>query len=57
MAHDIRSDSILLPGTETRPTAAAAPDDTAPGLTFNRFFSRPDADPFDEIEWETRSAD
>ena len=56
MAHDIRNDSILLPGTETRPTAAAVPDDTAPGLTFNRFFSRPDADPFDEIEWETRSA-
>ncbi len=71
MAHDIQNDSILdhstasahdpvahelLPEPEPRPPAAAAPGDTAPGLTFNRFFSRPDADPFDEIEWETRSA-
>ncbi len=40
----------------SRPAAAAAPDDTAPGLTFDRFFSHPGADPFDEIEWETRSA-
>ena len=71
MAHDIRNDSILdnttasahdpvahelLPDPEPRPAAAAGPDDTAPGLTFGRFFSHPGADPFDEIEWETRSA-
>ena len=71
MAHDIRNDSILdnstasahdpvaqepLPEPASRPAADPAPDDTAPGLTFNRFFSHPDADPFDEIEWDTRSA-
>ena len=71
MAHDIRNDSILdnttasahdpvahelLPDPEPRPAVAAGPDDTAPGLTFGRFFSHPGADPFDEIEWETRSA-
>src|SRR5687768_12926537 len=28
----------------------------APGLEFERFFSREGLDPFDEIEWETRSA-
>ena len=71
MAHDIRNDSILdnttasahdpvahelLPDPEPRPAGAARPDDTAPGLTFGRFFSHPGADPFDEIEWETRSA-
>src|SRR5829696_1951132 len=28
----------------------------APGLEFERFFSREGIDPFDEIEWETRSA-
>ncbi len=71
MAHDIQNDSILDSSTASahepvahelppdpapRPVAAAAPDDTAPGLTFDRFFSHPGADPFDEIEWETRSA-
>ena len=71
MAHDIHSDSILdnnaasthdavthelLPASEPPPAADPAPDDTAPGLTFDRFFSRRGSDPFDEIEWETRSA-
>ena len=35
-------------------TAATAP--TAPGLEFERFFSREGIDPFDEIEWDVRSA-
>src|SRR5512138_786581 len=29
---------------------------TAPGLTFPRFFTEAGVDPFDEIEWELRSA-
>jgi len=29
---------------------------TAPGLAFPRFFSDPEVDPFDEVEWELRSA-
>ena len=29
---------------------------TAPGLEFLRFFSREGVDPFDEVEWELRSA-
>src|SRR5688572_23978033 len=36
----------------TRPVAAVS----APGLEFERFFSREGIDPFDEIEWEMRSA-
>src|SRR5499433_1613982 len=32
---------------------AAAP---APGLTFPRFFTEADVDPFDEIEWDLRAA-
>ena len=28
----------------------------APGLTFPRFFSDADVDPFDEVEWELRAA-
>jgi ribonucleoside-diphosphate reductase alpha chain len=36
-------------------TAANAPEGV-PGLEFERFFSREGIDPFDEIEWEMRSA-
>jgi ribonucleoside-diphosphate reductase alpha chain len=38
----------------SRPKAkAAAP---APGLTFPRFFTEADVDPFDEVEWDLRAA-
>ena len=37
-----------------RPAAPLAP--TAPGLEYERFFTREGIDPFDEIEWDTRSA-
>jgi ribonucleoside-diphosphate reductase alpha chain len=36
-------------------TAASVPEGV-PGLEFERFFSREGIDPFDEIEWEMRSA-
>ena len=35
---------------------ASEPDDTAPGIEFPRCFSREGIDPFDEVEWELRSA-
>ena len=35
---------------------AIEPDDTAPGIEFLRYFSREGIDPFDEVEWEQRSA-
>ena len=35
---------------------ALEPDDTAPGIEFPRYFSREGIDPFDEVEWELRSA-
>ena len=44
-SHDIQSQQH----TEVR-------DETAPGLEFHRYFSRDGVDPFDEIEWELRSA-
>jgi ribonucleoside-diphosphate reductase alpha chain len=40
------------PRTTTRATTSAS----ATGLEFERFFSREGIDPFDEIEWDTRSA-
>jgi ribonucleoside-diphosphate reductase alpha chain len=42
------------PQTVTRSSAPVPAD--APGLEFERFFSREGLDPFDEIEWESRSA-
>ena len=37
-----------------RPSASGAP--TAPGLDYERFFTREGIDPFDEVEWDIRSA-
>jgi len=37
-----------------RPSASGSP--TAPGLDYERFFTREGIDPFDEIEWDIRSA-
>jgi ribonucleoside-diphosphate reductase alpha chain len=48
-AHEVETTS---PQTSTRPSAPVA----APGLEFERFFSRDGIDPFDEIEWDVRSA-
>ena len=44
-SHDLRSQPIAI-----------EPDDTAPGIEFLRCFSREGIDPFDEVEWELRSA-
>jgi ribonucleoside-diphosphate reductase alpha chain len=48
-AHEVETTS---PQTSTRPSASVP----APGLEFERFFSRDGIDPFDEIEWDVRSA-
>jgi ribonucleoside-diphosphate reductase alpha chain len=39
-----------------KPRARARTAAAAPGLTFPRFFTEAGVDPFDEVEWETRSA-
>jgi ribonucleoside-diphosphate reductase alpha chain len=38
---------------QTRPST---PPPTAPGLEYERFFTREGMDPFDEVEWDLRSA-
>ena len=40
----------------TRKAAADAKGAISPGLEFPRFFTLPGVDPFDEVEWEIRSA-
>jgi len=42
--------------TDVHTTPAAAESSAVPGLKFERFFAREGVDPFDEIEWELRSA-
>src|SRR6185436_9872801 len=41
-------------GTDTAPKASPAA--AFPGLEYERFFTRAGIDPFDEVEWEIRSA-
>ena len=43
-------------GTQTTSARLSAPVAAIPGLEYERFFTREGIDPFDEIEWETRSA-
>src|ERR1700726_4134682 len=38
------------------PVNAATPSKKAAGLTFSRFFTKPGVSPYDEIEWEKRTA-
>jgi ribonucleoside-diphosphate reductase alpha chain len=38
------------------PVNAAITSKKAPGLPFNRFFTKPGVSPYDEIEWEKRTA-
>src|SRR5437667_8515024 len=38
------------------PVNAATPSKKAPGLSFRRFFSKLGVSPYDEIEWEKRTA-
>ena len=44
-SHDLQSQPISI-----------EPDDAASGIEFPRYFSRDGVDPFDEVEWELRSA-
>jgi ribonucleoside-diphosphate reductase alpha chain len=44
----------LDPATRTKRAESKAP--LAPGLEFPRYFTLPGIDPFDEVEWEVRSA-
>ena len=48
--------SVVTPFVETEKPKAKKVAVSAPGLTFPRFFTDAGLDPFDEIEWELRSA-
>ena len=42
--------------TRPPPLTPAVPKKKAPGLTFRRFFTKPGVSPYDEVEWELRTA-
>ena len=42
--------------TTTTTAAATTPKKKAPGLTFKRFFTKAGVSPYDELEWELRTA-
>src|SRR5260370_32746216 len=45
----------IPPAPATR-TATTQQQKRAPGLKFSRYFTRPGVSPYDEIEWELRTA-
>ncbi len=45
-----------VPGVVETEKPRARKTSAAPGLTFPRFFTEAGVDPFDEVEWELRSA-
>ena len=51
-----RSGADTIESPEPNPLTAWRPVAPARGIEFRRFFSRQDVDPFDEIEWESRTA-
>ncbi len=44
------------PETSRAPKTAESSATAAPGLEFSRYFTLPGVDPFDEVEWDIRSA-
>jgi ribonucleoside-diphosphate reductase alpha chain len=44
------------PDTQVRARKAVERPPSTPGLEFSRYFTLPGVDPFDEVEWEIRSA-
>jgi ribonucleoside-diphosphate reductase alpha chain len=50
----VTQSGALDPATRTKKTESKAP--LVPGLEFPRYFTLPGVDPFDEVEWEVRSA-
>src|SRR4029434_9338451 len=50
----VTQSGALDPSTRTKKVEPKAP--LVPGLEFPRYFTLPGVDPFDEVEWEIRSA-
>jgi ribonucleoside-diphosphate reductase alpha chain len=47
---------VTIKGAHTTTTESASTTKKAPGLAFRRFFTKPGVSPYDEVEWERRTA-
>ena len=54
--HSQSQSGTLDPQVRARSNGDVLKAPLAPGLEFPRYFTLPRVDPFDEVEWETRSA-
>ena len=48
--------TTAAPAGSTAAVPAATPNKKATGLSFRRFFTKPGVSPYDEVEWELRTA-
>src|ERR1700740_608462 len=53
---EVRAGAPITSETTAAPVNTATFSKKAPGLSFRRFFTKPGVSPYDEIEWEKRTA-
>src|SRR6266446_2505092 len=53
---EVKAGAPVTPETTAAPVNAVTPSKKAPGLSFRRFFTKTGVSPYDEIEWEKRTA-
>src|ERR1700693_2253854 len=53
---EVKAGAPVTPETTAAPVNPATPSKKAPGLSFRRFFTKTGVSPYDEIEWEKRTA-
>ncbi len=53
---EVKAGAPVTSETSAAPVSIATPSKKAPGLTFRRFFTKAGVSPYDEIEWEKRTA-
>ncbi len=56
MAEISKTQTTSAAGKAAQTASSSAKSGTQAGVQFERFFSRPDASPYDEIQWERRTA-
>src|SRR5258708_4835229 len=53
---EVRAGAPITSETTAAPVSTITPSKKAPGLSFRRFFTKSGVSPYDEVEWEKRTA-
>src|SRR5712671_735782 len=53
---EVKAGAPITSETTAAPVSTATSSKKAPGLSFRRFFTKPGVSPYDEVEWERRTA-